>query len=274
MNASILSEMTSIGQTRTMATLVAFHAHPDDEVLLTGGTLARAAAEGHRVVIVVATDSMVAADEGQPQRMLELRASAQVLGVHRVEHLGYADSGHGPVLYPDPPDRPRFARADVEEAAGRLARLLREERADLLLSYDVNGGYRHRDHLKVHVVGKRAAELAGVRVLEATVPRDFVVRMMRLGRLLRVPFGHDPEVWATAFSPSAAITHRISVRKYAAQKQSALAMHRSQVHGGGRLAAVMRMLVEMPTALFGLLLGYEWFVEESRNEGDIRGIRA
>ncbi|QUQ65939.1 GlcNAc-PI de-N-acetylase [Kutzneria sp. CA-103260] len=265
MNASVLSELTRVGQTRAMATLVAFHAHPDDEVLLTGGTLARAAAEGHRVVIVVATDSMVAADEGQPQRMLELRASAHVLGAHRVVHLGYADSGHGPVLYPDPPDRQRFARADVEEAAGRLARLLQEEGADLLLSYDVNGGYRHRDHLKVHVVGQRAAELAGgVRVLEATVPRDFVVRMMRLGRLLRVPFGHDPEVWSKAFSPSDAITHRISVRKYAAQKQSALAMHRSQVYGGGRLAAVMRLLVEMPTALFGLLLGYEWFVEESR----------
>jgi len=265
-----------------MATLVAFHAHPDDEVLLTGGTLARAAAEGHRVVIVVATDSMVAADEGQPQRMLELRASAHVLGAQRVEHLGYADSGHGPVLYPDPPDRQRFARADVEEAAGRLARLLREEGADLLLSYDVNGGYRHRAHLKVHFVGRRAAEVAGgVRVLEATVPRDFVVRMMRLGRLLRVPFGHDPEVWSAAFSPSDAITHRISVRRYAAQKQAALGMHRSQVYGGGRLAAVMRLLVEMPTALFGLLLGYEWFVEESRQNAssgfggdDKRGSRA
>ncbi|GAA3437078.1 PIG-L family deacetylase [Kutzneria kofuensis] len=249
--------------TRVMATLVAFHAHPDDEVLLTGGTLAKAAAEGHRVVIVVATDTMVAADEGQPQRMIELRASAHVLGAQRVVHLGYADSGHGPVLYPDPPDRQRFARADVDEAAGRLAELLREERADLLLSYDANGGYRHRDHVKVHVVGKRAAELAGgVRVLEATVPRDFVVRMMRLIRLLRVPFGHDPEAWASAFSPSNAITHRISVRKYAAQKQSALAMHRTQVYGGGRLAAVMRLLVRMPTRLFGLLLGYEWFVEE------------
>ncbi|MFE0688587.1 PIG-L deacetylase family protein [Streptomyces xiamenensis] len=79
-----------------MATLVAFHAHPDDEVLLTGGTLARAAAEGHRVVIVAATDGHMDAvpPEGAP-RLAELRAAAGVLGAHRVVHLGYADSGHG-----------------------------------------------------------------------------------------------------------------------------------------------------------------------------------
>lgn len=247
-----------------MATLVAFHAHPDDEALLTGGTLARAAAEGHRVVIVVATDSMVAADEGQPRRMAELRASAQVLGAHRVEHLGYADSGHGPVLYPDPPDRQRFARADVEEAAGRLARLLREENADLLLSYDVNGGYRHRDHVKVHVVAKRAAEMAGgVRVLEATMPRDLVVRVGTVLRKLRLPLRYDPEDLATAYSPSSAITHRIPVRRFAAQKQAALAMHRSQVYGSGRMSAIMRVLVRVPSGVFGLLFGYEWFIEES-----------
>ena len=146
-----------------MSTVIAFHAHPDDEVLLTGGTLARLAAEGHRVIIVVATDGIMGAANGPngQTRLDELRASASVLGAARVVHLGYADSGHGPVLYPDPPDRPRFARADLGEAAAKLAGLIREEQADLLLSYDPQGGYGHRDHVKVREVGARAAEISG-----------------------------------------------------------------------------------------------------------------
>jgi LmbE family N-acetylglucosaminyl deacetylase len=245
-----------------MSTIVSFHAHPDDEALLTGGTLARAAAEGHRVVIVVATDEMGPVPPEGSARLAELRASAAVLGAHRVEHLGYADSGHGTVLYPDPPGRTRFVRAGVEEAAARLAGILREENADVLLSYDPAGGYGHPDHVRVHEVGRRAAELAGVhRVLEATMPRETVARLVKLVRALRIPFHHDDEVWRTSFSPASAITHRVNIRRYARQKQDAIAAHRSQVNGTGRLAAVMRRLVRLPAAVFGMLFGYEWFVE-------------
>src|ERR1700728_2616549 len=133
-----------------MATIVAFHAHPDDEVLLTGGTIARLAAEGHRVVIVVACDGAMWTPNG---RLDEFRASARILGAARTEDLGYADSGHGPVLYPDPPGKVRFARADLAAAAAKLADLIREEQADVLLSYDPRGGNGHRDHVKVHQVG-------------------------------------------------------------------------------------------------------------------------
>ena len=245
-----------------MATVVAFHAHPNDEVLLTGGTLAGAVAAGHRVVIVVATDGhMTAVPDAGPVRLGELRASAAVLGVHRVEHLGYADSGHGAILYPDPPDRRRFVGADTEEVAGRLAALLRHERADVLLSYDPNGGYGHRDHVKVHQVGKRAAELAGVAtVLEATPPRELVGRLVRLARVLRLPLPLDPTALGAIYRPGAAITHRINVRRFARQKQAALACHRSVVQGRGGLAPVMRVLIRLPAWVFGLLLGREWFV--------------
>ncbi|ASQ97479.1 PIG-L deacetylase family protein [Streptomyces sp. 11-1-2] len=249
-----------------MATVLAFHAHPDDEALLTGGTLARLADEGHRVVLVVATDGhMDAAPPGrEPPRLHELRKSACVLGVDRVVHLGYADSGHGPLFNADPPDRTRFARADTEKAAEQLATILREENAAMLLSYDPNGGYGHRDHIKVHEVGRRAAELAGTaRVLEATLPRDTVERLVRLIQLLRIPLRFDPDELSTRFSPRSAITHHFDVRRYARQKQAALAAHRSQMNGTGRMSAVMRRMLRLPAPLFGLLLGREWFIDAS-----------
>jgi LmbE family N-acetylglucosaminyl deacetylase len=162
-----------------VATIVAFHAHPDDEVLLTGGTIAALAAAGHRVIIVAATDGEVWPGPVPGRRLEELRASAAILGADQAVHLGYADSGHGAILFDDPPDRTRFVRADIDEAAGKLAALLTEVHADLLLSYDPRGGNGHRDHVRVHEVGARAAGLAGVRVVEATVPRELGVRLAR-----------------------------------------------------------------------------------------------
>lgn len=255
-----------------MATVVAFHAHPDDEVLLTGGTLARLAAEGHRVVIVVATDGVVRPAAGRdPQaRLNELRASAAVLGAARVEHLGYADSGHGPLLFPDPPGRIRFVRADLAEAAGRLAGLLREEQAGLLLSYDARGGYGHRDHVKVHEVGARAADLAGVRVLEGTAPLELITLLFTPVRLLRLVAGHHRADIRLAFTPRSAITHRISVRRFAAQKQAALAAHTSFTHGRGRTSRLARLLLALPAPVFGLVLGWEWFAEPGAVPAGIR----
>jgi LmbE family N-acetylglucosaminyl deacetylase len=233
-----------------MATVVAFHAHPDDEALYSGGTLARLAAEGNRVVIVVASDGCMGEADGR--RLGALRQSAAILGAARVEHLGYADSGHGPLLYPDPPGRQRFARADPGEAAERLAQILREEHADVLFSYDAAGGYGHRDHVRVHEVGARAAGLAGdIAVLEATAPRELVtwpfwpVCLLRLLTRYRV---------AGAFTPRRAITHLIDIRRYAAVKRAAIAAHQSQVR-----SPLVRVLARMPLPLFRVLLGREWF---------------
>ncbi|MEQ0563509.1 PIG-L family deacetylase [Amycolatopsis sp. NEAU-NG30] len=245
-----------------MTTIVAFHAHADDPVLLSGGTLARAAAGGHRVVVVVATDGMDA--EAPTPRWRELEAAAAILGVHRVVHLGYAESGHGPVRYPDPPGRQRFVRADTEEAAHRLAAILQEEHAGLLLGYDPNGGYGHPDHVKVHQVARRAAGLTGTRLLEATMPRDVVVRLARLIRALRIPFRYDLAALGQAYSPASAITDRFDVRRFAARKQAALAAHVSDVRGSGRLAPVLRVLVWLPAPVFGLVAGREWYVDVTR----------
>jgi LmbE family N-acetylglucosaminyl deacetylase len=256
-----------------VATIVAFHAHPDDEALLTGGTLARLAAEGNRVVIVVATDGIMGPATGPDgqTRLDELRASAAVLGAARVEHLGYADSGHGPLLYPDPPDRQRFARADVGEAAARLATLIREEHAELLLSYDPRGGYGHRDHVKVHQVGARAAEIAAVRVLEATLPRELVAWLSTPLRVTRLALRHNPQSIKTGYSPRSAITHRVDARRYASQKRAAIAAHSSHMASNGRTARLHRAMVALPVPVFALVFGQEWFAEPGAAPATVRG---
>jgi LmbE family N-acetylglucosaminyl deacetylase len=155
----------------------------------------------------------------------------------------------------------RFASADLDEAAGRLAAVIHEERADLLLSYDQRGGYGHPDHVKVHEVGACAARITGVRVLEATVPRELVGWVFGPMRLLRLLVRYDPGEIRVSFTPRAAITHRVSVRKYAAQKRKALAAHRSHWDSGSRSARLARVMLAMPVPMFGLLFGLEWFAE-------------
>lgn len=235
-------------------------------MLLTGGTLARLAAEGHRVVIVVACDGAMWTPNG---RLDEFRASARILGAARSEYLGYADSGHGPVLYPDPPGKVRFVRAGTDEAAGRLTAIIREENADLLLSYDQRGGYGHRDHVKVHEVGARAAELTGVRVLEATVPRELAIIGSAILRAVRLARFTGSEARATG-TPGSAITHRIDVRRYAATKRAALTAHLTPVQGNARSARLFRLAVVLPVPVFALLAGREWFTEPGAAPGPVR----
>jgi LmbE family N-acetylglucosaminyl deacetylase len=252
-----------------VATVVAFHAHPDDEVLLTGGTIALLAAAGHRVVIVTASDGDVWNGPDQGRRLAELRASAALLGAARVVHLGYADSGYGPVLFDDPPGRTRFARADAAGAAGKLAALLTEEKAELLLSYDAGGGYGHRDHVRVHEVGAQAAALAGVRVVEATVPRELAVRAGRPLIALRLVQRHRLAELGQYGTPRSALTHRVDVRPYAARKRAALAAHHTPLSGRGRSARLFRLLARAPLPLFRVAAGTEWFAEPGGRTGDL-----
>jgi len=258
-------------------TLLAFHAHPDDEALLTAGTMARAAAEGHRVILVVATDgneglaanSFSAAGRLGELRLNELRESARALGVARVEHLGYADSGSGPRPLPDSPGRTRFVRADVDEAAERLADILREESVDVLLTYDANGGYGHRDHVKVHEVGARAAELAHTpRVLQATVPRDALCRAVALvGKVYRFPPTLDPTAFERSYSSRADITHRVNVRRYASAKRAAMRAHASQASAEGGADRTLAAFLRIPRPLFDVVFGREWFVDPAHPPG-------
>ncbi|TAK69414.1 MAG: PIG-L family deacetylase [Actinomycetota bacterium] len=249
-------------------TLVFFHAHPDDEALLTAGTMARASAAGHRVVLVVATagEAGLAAaalrDGLGERRRAELRASAAALGVARVVELGYADSGLDGTATPPPGGPVPFSRADPADAAGGLASLLQQESADVLTVYDAAGGYGHPDHVAVHRVGTAAAAIAGTpRLFEATVPREALTRAISLvGKVYRFPPEFDPTTFERAFTPRAQITHRVDVRRFAAAKRAAMAAHASQASADGAdrtLAAFLRL----PMPLYRYVFGTEFYRE-------------
>lgn len=256
-------------------TLVAFHAHPDDEALLTAGTMAKAAAEGHRVVLVLATDGALGLTDAAhcedlgARRLAEAQASAAALGVARVVDLGFGDSGMtGPLPRATPDGREAFCAAPVADAAAALAAILEAERPDVLLTYDAHGGYGHRDHVRVHEVGAAAARLAGVpRVLEATIPRDLLVAAVRSSaRVYRYPPEFDFAAFARAFSARSEITHRITVTRYAAAKRAAMRAHASQAAADGAdrtLAAFLRI----PRPAYDLVFGREWYRDPAHPVG-------
>ncbi|HEY7524444.1 MAG TPA: PIG-L family deacetylase [Candidatus Limnocylindrales bacterium] len=152
-------------------TLMTVHAHPDDETIGTGGTMARAVAAGHRVVLVTGTrgelGEIVMPDLDTPDnhrrlgelRAVELEQAMGELGVAEWENLGYRDSDMmGRVGNTDPRS---YWRADLDEAAGRLTWLIRRYRPDVVTTYNSFGGYGHPDHIRTHDVAVRAFPRAG-----------------------------------------------------------------------------------------------------------------
>lgn len=249
-------------------TVVFFHAHPDDEVLLTGGTMARLAAEGHRVVLVTATlgeAGLTGAADSSAEALAQVRSAellqaATALGCNRVVNLGFGDSGSDDAA---PPLPGTFCATQTEVAADRLASVLRAERADALTIYDRVGGYGHRDHVRVHHVGRLAAALAGTPlVLEATVDRQALQRALRLARWLAPKSDQfAPERFASLYTDRRLLTHRVDVTRHLDAKRAALAAHASQTRGGTDERTIS-WLLRLPRPLFRLALGSEWYVEE------------
>jgi LmbE family N-acetylglucosaminyl deacetylase len=270
-----------------MGTLVLLHAHPDDESMTTGGTIARAHEEGHRVVLVVATggehgespDDLAPGETLTDRRRAETEASAAVLGVDRLVWLGYHDSGmNGWEQNGDPRS---FNSAPLDEAAGRLADVLREERAGVLTSYDWHGNYGHPDHVKVHQVGARAAELVaddlpGLRVFEATMNRDAMVRWFQEAKAQGIrlaPEGAEDEDFdpsqpmddGNPFGmPESELTLEVDVQPYLARKRASIECHRSQVTDSA-------FFLDMPEEAFATAFSSEWFVERGAPAGLRRG---
>ena len=251
-------------------TLVCFHAHPDDEAIATGGSMAKAAAAGHRVVLVVATrgehgevdEGFLGEDESLAERRVaETNAAAKILGVSRVEFLDYVDSGM--IGTPENDAEESFWQADVDEAARSLAAILVEEQADVLTAYDENGVYGHPDHIQVHRVGVAAGRLAGTpKVYMNTVNQDFFQReMARMAELgLDPPGDLDPSDLSSLGVSEDRITTAVDVRDYVALKRRAMAAHASQI-------SETSFFLAMPEEMFIVGFGTEWYILDGAPAG-------
>ena len=245
--------------------IVFLHAHPDDEAIFTGGTMALLAARGWRLVLVLATQGERGETSGlvgpdvplAVRRVAETAQAAERLGAQRVEFLGYHDSG----MAGDPANRlaGAFAQAPVDEAAGRLARVLCEEHAIALVTYDERGVYGHPDHIQVHRVGLRAAEIAGVPTLyEATVDREYL-HFVETHLVVEATLGGaQPErgqlgLAATGLGLSTVeVDCTVDVRRVLDVKREAMAAHASQIP---ETSSAFRLA----QTDFAAVYGYEWY---------------
>jgi LmbE family N-acetylglucosaminyl deacetylase len=245
-----------------MATAVFFHAHPDDESITTAGTMARMAADGHRVVLVTATrgelgevpEGLLAEGETlADRRAVELSAACAALGVARHEFLGYRDSGMAGEYTNEDPEC--FWQANVEEAAARLVTILEEERADMLVAYDENGGYGHPDHIQVHRVGMRAGRMAGTgRVYMATMNRDYIMSLASKSQDFDMVMSDEERATLDTLGVTERrITTAVDVHAFLDRKRRAMEAHASQI-------AETSFFLAMPDEAFAAVWGTEWFI--------------
>jgi LmbE family N-acetylglucosaminyl deacetylase len=256
--------LAPMGSMSDELTVMAVHAHPDDEVLGTGGVLARYAAEGIRTVLVTCTngeqgDGPDGVKPGQPghdeadvreRRLAELRESAGHLGIGHLELLGYRDSGMAGWDANDDPSV--FANVPVEEAAARLAALMERYRPQVVVTYDENGGYGHPDHIQAHRIAVAAAESSGIpaKLYYTAVPRRRVRELFAYLKETGVNIEQElPEDFGT---PDEEITTVVDVTPYAEPKRKALQAHASQ---GDNI-----FLLRMPEDVQQQAFGFESFV--------------
>ena len=276
-------------------TLMAVHAHPDDESISTGGVLARYSAEGVRTVLVTCTDggcgdgeagskpgdSRHVREEVVAQRLSELQSSCRALGITHLEMLGYNDSGM--MGWPDNEAPGSFWTTPVEEAAAKLAELLRRYRPQVVVTYDPNGFYGHPDHIQAHRITMAAADLTGIpdKLYYTAVPRSAMAEFGRRLREMQIDFpaerddsagpeGAEPESagpreeWGT---PDEEITTSVDVSAYVDPKFESILCHASQADN--------IFFVRLDRSVFAELMGRETFVRvrdrtgASLPEGDL-----
>jgi len=233
--------------------LLLVHAHPDDETLTTGATMARCAAEGAQVVLVTCTrgekgevigplQHLEGDDDALAQhRTGELAAAMAALGVVDHRFLGadagerFRDSGmvwgeHGRAVVPPDVAPDAFAAQPLDRVAGHLVRVLEEVRPHVVVTYDAEGGYGHPDHVQAHRVTLAAVDAATwpvEQVLAVCVPRsahEAGVRRLREQRLRTVQ-----EPWPPLVVPDDAVTRRVRATASVPAKAAALRAHATQV---------------------------------------------
>lgn len=261
------------------------HAHPDDESIVTGATLAKYAAEGAEVTLVTCTlgeeGEVIPSELGHlvaerddtlgEYRIGELGKACVALGVRDHRFLGgpghYRDSGMmgGPTN-----EHPKaFWGADVEEAARLLAEIIREVRPQVLVSYDEHGGYGHPDHVQAHRVTRRACDKANERALPGTpwkVDKLYAIAqpvsrieesIARLNEEVG-PFTPPREVFDIARgTPDSVVTTRIDASDHWAAKALAMRAHETQITVDGERFALSNDIAQEIDAVehFTLLMG-------------------
>jgi len=270
-----------------MNVLMAVHAHPDDECMMTGGVLARYRAEGARTILVTCTDGAVGeiADPAlaTPENLAEVRAgeldaSARILGVSRLVQLGYRDSGMAGTADNDNPAS--FNKANFDEAVEKVVRLVRAERPQVLVTYDENGGYGHPDHVRAHQVAVAAFQaandpakypdagepFASSRLVYGVIPRSAFQRMAERikaagiewpgresteGEAERRPFGVEDE----------RVTTTVDVSQFVQTKFDSLHAHKTQL-------GTMAFFLGLPRPILDELFAHETFqIVEGPTEG-------
>lgn len=260
-------------------TLLAVHAHPDDEAFSMGGTYAKAAAAGIHTVLVCATrgeageihdpdlDPAEARARLATIREHELRQACALLGIAELHFLGYRDSGMAGTT--ENADRRNFHNADPEEATERVTRLLRQCRPHVVVTYDERGSYGHPDHIAAHrtTLAAVAAAADPTRFPEQELPAWEVAklyytvlprsRLQRLSEALRQrgiapPFGSEERDPADFTVPDEQVTTYVDVRAYLSQKRAALTAHRTQV-------GIDHFLLTLPEDVLAEAFGSETF---------------
>lgn len=244
-------------------TVAFFHAHPDDEAIFTAGTMARLAADGHHVVLVMATagehgatapgrggraDRSTVADI----RRIETDCAAAILGIATVIACGFEDSG----LSGENPDG--LAHQPTDHAAARVAELLgaHDVRPDVWVTYDHRGIYGHPDHIAVHEIGRAVAELTGPTTLyEATVDREYL-HFVETHVVIEAGLPDHPRELGLAGTDLGSATLEVDVELDVTSmldiKRAAMAAHASQIPPH---STAMRMA----PAAFAAVYGYEWY---------------
>ena len=228
-------------------TLMAVHAHPDDEASSTGGVLAKYSAEGVRTVVVTCTngefgdspDGVKPGSDGHDERevaqirLAELEEASKYLGVTNTELLGYHDSGMLEWDYKDRPDA--FCNVPRATVSARIAALIERYRPQVVVTYDENGGYQHPDH--VH-----AARCAADAVSATGIPAKLYLTAMRFSEWRQIwealreagedvpdTGGISPEMLRQMEQAERRITTTVDIRPVLERKRAALLAHASQV---------------------------------------------
>lgn len=255
--ASVTTAVDAKGVPMPLPSVLAVHAHPDDESLFCGGVLAQHAAAGARTTVVTATWA-----EGT-HRAVELARALDALGAGAPRLLGYADAR----VPESAPGRPRFLDAPLDEAVAAVVGHIRVVRPEVVITADAYGGMTgHPDHVHAHRVTALAVRAAGLprfcpRAGDAWQPR--ALYLATHPRSAAVPVGGRlarPGTPAGALycSENAWITTTVDVDPWLPQKLAAILAHRSEVDRGaapGRIAA-------LPPAVQREVLGTEWYIRQ------------